>query len=93
MELSASGLPSAIQKLTSEMVDNARIKALLSETDTITKHLIELKGVQRCVPLLYSPSSFFLLLADENFSRQGELKTTTMQLKCVMIKLVNNSWL
>ena len=55
-ELHASGLPGAIQELTREMVDRARIKALLSETDTITKHLKELKSVQGYVP--YSPSSF-----------------------------------
>lgn len=57
-ELHASGLPGAIQELTREMVDRARIKALLSETDTITKHLKELRSVQGYVPLVYSPPSF-----------------------------------
>ena len=80
-ELHASGLLNAIQELTIEMGDHARIKALLSEMDTITKHLKELRSVQGCVPLLYSPSSFNLLLADENFSRQGEPRTTTITLK------------
>jgi hypothetical protein len=56
MELHDSGLPDAIQQLTKEMIARARIKALLSETDTITKHLKELKNVQGYVP--YSPSSF-----------------------------------
>ena len=81
LELHASGLPDAIQELAGEMVDHARIKALLSEADTITKHLKELRNVQGCVPFLYSQSSFTLLLADENFSRQGEQRTTTIPLK------------
>ena len=81
MELHASGLPGAIQELTREMVDRARIKALLNETGIITKYLKELRVLQGCVPLIYSPSSFQLLLADENFSRQGEPRTTTMPLK------------
>ena len=51
MELRESGLPGAIQMLTREMVDRARIKALLNETDTITKHLKELRVVQGCVAL------------------------------------------
>ena len=80
-ELHASGLPNAIQSLTSEMVDRARIMALLSETDTITMHLKELRSVHGCVLLLYSSYSFTLLLADENFSRQGEPRTITMPLK------------
>ena len=92
-ELRASGLPGAIQELTTEMVDRARIKALLSEADTVTKHVKELRSVQGCVPLLYSQSSFTLLFADENFSRQGEPRTTTMPLNWVIIKLVDNSWL
>ena len=90
LALNASGLPNAIQELTSEMVDRAWIKALHSETDTITKHLKELKGVQGCVPLLYNASSSNLLLADENFSRQDEPRTTTMPPRYVMIKFVNN---
>ena len=91
LELHASGLPAAIQELTKGMVDRARIKALLSETNAITMHLRELRSVHECVPLLYSSSAFCLLFAGENFSRQGEPRTTTMPLKCVMIKLVNNS--
>ena len=90
MELRDSGLPGAIHELTKEMVDRARIKALLVETDTVTKHLRELRTVQGCVPLSYSPPFFNLFLVDENFSRQGEPRTTTMMLKCVMIKLANN---
>ena len=57
-ELAASGLPGAIQTLTREMVGRARIKALLSETDTITKHLKDMRSVHGCVPFLYNPASF-----------------------------------
>ena len=90
-ELHASGLSNAIRELTSEMVDRTRIMALLSETDTIAMHLKELRSVHGCVSLLYSPSTFTLLLADENSSRQGEPRTTMIPLKGVMIKLVNSS--
>ena len=45
----ASGLPGAIQKLTKEMVDSARINALLSEADAITRQLREMSNVQECV--------------------------------------------
>ena len=78
MELLDSGLPGAIHALTKEIVDRGRIKALLSETDTITKYIKELRSVQGCVPLSYSLPSFQLLLADENFSRQGEPRTATL---------------
>ena len=81
LELHASGLPNAIQELTKEMGDRARIQALLSETDIISKHLKELRSVQGRVLLLYNPSSVDLLLADENYSRQGGPRTTTMPLK------------
>ena len=91
LELYASGLPDAIHELTGEMVNHARIKALLSEADTVTKHLKELRNVQGCVPPLYSQSSFTLLLADENFSRPGEPRTTLMPLKQGIAKLAINS--
>jgi len=45
-ELQTSGLPGATQKLTKEMVDSARINALLSETDTIIRQLREMINVQ-----------------------------------------------
>jgi hypothetical protein len=45
-ELRASGLPSAIQKLTKEMVDSARINALLSEADAIIRQIREMSNVQ-----------------------------------------------
>ena len=90
-ELAASGLPDAIQTLTREMVDRARVKALLSETDTITKHLKDMRSVHGCVPFLYSPASFDLHPADESFSRQGEPRTTTTPRKEVMTKLASNS--
>jgi len=57
-ELRASGLPGAIQKLTKEMVDSARINALLSEADTIIKQLREMSNVQEYVLILYNPPSF-----------------------------------
>ena len=52
LELHASGLPDAIQELTGEMVDRARIMALLSETDIITTYLKELRSIHGCVQLL-----------------------------------------
>jgi len=55
-EFHASGLPGAIQELAREMVDRPRIQALLSEADTITKYLKELRIVQGYVP--YSLPSF-----------------------------------
>ena len=70
MELSTSGLPDAIHKLTSEMVDHARIKALLSETDTIAKHFKEFRSVQRCVPLSYS--SPFLTYSPQTKTSRGK---------------------
>ena len=79
-ELHASGLSNAIQKLTSEAVDRARVMALLRETDTITMHLKELRRVHGCV-LFHITRLFTLLLEDENFSRQGEPRTTTILLK------------
>ena len=91
IELRASGLPGAIQELTREMVDRARIKALLSETDTMTKYLRELRSVQGCVPLSNSPSSFHVILADESFWRQGGPRMITIPPKSVTIELVNNS--
>ena len=51
-ELHASGLSNAIRELTGEMLDRARVMGLLSETDTITTYLKELRSVQGCVPLL-----------------------------------------
>ena len=69
MELQASGLPSAIQTLTREMVDRARVKALLSETDIIAKHLKDMRSVQAYVPPLYSQSSFDLFPTQAKASR------------------------
>jgi hypothetical protein len=48
-ELLASGLPGAIQKLTKEMVDSARVNALLNEADTIIRQLREMSTVQEYV--------------------------------------------
>jgi len=45
-ELHASGLPRAIQKLTKEMVDSARINVLIGEVDTIVRLLWEMSDVQ-----------------------------------------------
>ena len=55
-ELRASGLPGAIQELTSEMVDRPRIKALLSETDIIIKQLRNMRSVQGYVIFQYNSS-------------------------------------
>ena len=89
-ELLASGLPNAVQELIIEMGDRARIRALLSETDTIAKYFKELRSVQGCVSFLYSPSSLNLSIADENFSRQGEPRTTSIPLEYIMNNFVNN---
>jgi len=51
-ELRASGLPGAIQKLTKEMVDSARINALLREADTIVRQVREMSNVQEYVLFL-----------------------------------------
>ena len=61
-ELHASGLPRAIQKLTKEMVDSARINALLKEADTIIKQLRKMSNAQEYVLFLYIPPSFNLVL-------------------------------
>ena len=61
-ELRASGLPGAIQKLTKEMVDSARINALLREAETIIRQLREIGNVQEYVLFLYFPPSSDLAL-------------------------------
>ncbi len=57
-ELRNSGLPGAIQKLTTEMGESARINALLREADTIIRQLREMSSVQEYVLFLYIPPSF-----------------------------------
>jgi len=42
VELHASGLPRALQSLTKEMIDSARVNALLSEADTVIGLLVVL---------------------------------------------------
>ena len=61
-ELHASGLPGAIQKLTKEMVDSARINAFLRETDTVVRQLREMSNIQEYVLFLYSSTSSDLVL-------------------------------
>ena len=61
-ELRASGLPGAIQKLTKEMVDSARINALLREADTIIGQLRKMSNVQEYVLFLYISPTFDLVL-------------------------------
>ena len=56
-ELEYSGLPGAIQELTSEMVDRARIKALFSETNIIAKQFKDMRHVQGCVMFQYNSFS------------------------------------
>jgi len=52
VELHASGLPGAIQKLTKNMVDSTRINALLREADTIVRQIREMSNVQEYVLFL-----------------------------------------
>ena len=61
-ELRDSGLPLAIQKLTKELAESARIDALLIEADTIIKQLRKMSNVQEYVLFLYIPPSFDLVL-------------------------------
>jgi hypothetical protein len=90
-ELQTSGLPGAIQKLTKEMVDSARINALLSEADTIIRQLREMSNVQEYVLSLDSQSSFDSVPAGESSLKHGELRMTTTPQKEAMIKRANNS--
>jgi hypothetical protein len=90
-ELQASGLPDAIQKLTKEMVDSARINALLSEADTIIRQLRDLSNVQEYVLSPYVPPSFISVFVDESSLRHGGLRTTTTPQKEATIKRVDNS--
>ena len=64
-ELHASGHPSAIQKLTIEIIASARTNALLSEGDTVFRQLREMSIVYECVLLQYGLPSFDLVPADE----------------------------
>ena len=57
-ELRASGLPETIYKLNRDMVDSARVNALLSEADTVMRHLREMGNVYECVLLRYDLPSF-----------------------------------
>ena len=57
-ELRASGLPRAIQGLTTEMLHNARVNALLSEADTVIGLLQEMIIIYKCVLLRYGLPSF-----------------------------------
>ena len=61
-ELCDSGLPGAIQRLTQELAESARINALLREADTIIRQLRKMSNVQKYVLFLYIPSSFDLVL-------------------------------
>ena len=61
-ELRDSGLPRAIEKLTKELAESARIDALLIEADTIIKQLRKMSNVQEYVLFLYIPPSFDLVL-------------------------------
>ena len=61
-ELRDSGLPLAIQKLTKELAESARINALLREADTIISQLQKMSSVQEYVLFPYFPPSFDLVL-------------------------------
>lgn len=92
MELEASGLPWAIQELTKEVVDSARINALLSEADTIIRLLREMSNLHEYVLFLflYSPPSFDLVPSDEGSLKQDEPNTITTRQKETMIEHGNN---
>ena len=51
-ELRDSGLPGAIQKLTKEMGEGARINALLREADMLIRQLRKMSSVQEYVLFL-----------------------------------------
>ena len=48
-ELRASGLSGNIQRLAKDMVESARVNALVSEADTVVRQLRELRIVYECV--------------------------------------------
>jgi hypothetical protein len=83
--------PRRYPELTREMVDRARIKALLSETDTITKHLKDLRMYKGMYYFCIARFVRLPLPADESFSRHGEPRTTSMPQRKVMIELTSNS--
>ena len=61
-ELRGSGLPGAIEKLTKEMAESARINSLLRESDTIIRQLRKMCNAHEYVLFLYFPLSFDLVL-------------------------------
>ena len=61
-ELRDSGLPGAIQKLTTEMGESAQINATIGEADTIIRQLQKMCSVQEYVLFLYMLPSFDLVL-------------------------------
>ena len=81
-ELRASGLASAIQKLTKEVVDSTP----LSEADAIIKQIREMSKAQEWVLFLYGPPSFDLVPVDESSLKQEEPRTITMRPKEAMVK-------
>ena len=88
-ELSASGLPAAIQKLTIEMVDSAKVKTLLGKADTVMRQLREMSSVYECVLLRYSLPSYDLVPVDENaFLRQRGSKANMTPQHSAVIKRV-----
>ena len=57
-ELRASGFSGDIQRLAKEMVESARVNALLSDADTVIRQLKEMRIVYECVLLRCGLSSF-----------------------------------
>ena len=57
-ELRASGFSGDIQRLAKEMVENARVNALLSDADTVIRQLREMRIVYECVLPRYGLPSF-----------------------------------
>ena len=77
-ELCDSGLPGAIEKLTKEMAESARINALDREADTIIGQLHKMSSVQKYVLLLCSPPSFDLVFQTK--ARGGKTKRRRVRL-------------
>ena len=60
-EMSGSGLPDAIQKLTREMVDQAKQRALMQECEAVCKQLRKMSAAQEYVWLYHNLRSLTIL--------------------------------
>ena len=57
-EIRASGLSGDIRRLTKNIVESARVNALLSEADTVVRQIREMRIVYQCVLPQYGLHSF-----------------------------------